>query len=99
MLDGGECQIGLESTIVAFDGAKVRLLRPGAVTAGQLRGVVGEALPGPPTCSPARSGQHTVALRAQTPMRIVPSRRDRRTGCGAPRAAAGASRCSRSACR
>ena len=33
VLDGGESQIGLESTIVSFDGPSVRLLRPGAVTA------------------------------------------------------------------
>src|ERR1700680_4574831 len=32
VLDGGECQIGLESTIIAFEGSQVRLLRPGAVT-------------------------------------------------------------------
>src|SRR6202034_3739963 len=37
VLDGGESQIGLESTIVACEGDKVRLLRPGAVTATQLR--------------------------------------------------------------
>jgi len=36
ILDGGECQIGLESTIVACEGPRVRLLRPGAVTASQL---------------------------------------------------------------
>ncbi|MBV8342006.1 MAG: threonylcarbamoyl-AMP synthase, partial [Gammaproteobacteria bacterium] len=35
ILDGGECQIGLESTIVAFEGASVRLLRPGSITAAQ----------------------------------------------------------------
>src|SRR5256886_5465747 len=39
ILDGGECQIGLESTIVAFEGPHVRLLRPGAVTAGKMRQV------------------------------------------------------------
>src|SRR5579863_6152744 len=42
ILDGGECQIGLESTIVALEGSKVRLLRPGAVTASQIRQLVGE---------------------------------------------------------
>src|SRR5262249_10601338 len=43
ILDGGECQIGLESTIVSFDAAgTVRLLRPGSVTAAQMRGIVGE---------------------------------------------------------
>src|SRR5437763_14397817 len=30
VLDGGECQIGLESTIVAIEDSTVRLLRPGA---------------------------------------------------------------------
>jgi len=46
ILDGGECQIGLESTIVSFEGGGVRLLRPGSVTAAQLRQVVGELVSG-----------------------------------------------------
>jgi len=37
IIDGGECEIGLESTVIAFEGNKIRLLRPGAVTAEQLR--------------------------------------------------------------
>src|SRR5271156_137986 len=32
ILDGGECQIGLESTIVSFECQNVRLLRPGGGT-------------------------------------------------------------------
>src|SRR6186713_3587633 len=44
ILDGGETQIGLESTIITFDGSHVRLLRPGAVTAGQIRTVIGDEL-------------------------------------------------------
>lgn len=32
ILDGGECEIGLESTIVKIDGEHLTLLRPGAVT-------------------------------------------------------------------
>ena len=32
ILDGGICEIGLESTIVKLDGEKITLLRPGAVT-------------------------------------------------------------------
>lgn len=32
ILDGGDCEIGLESTIVKLDGDRVTLLRPGAVT-------------------------------------------------------------------
>jgi L-threonylcarbamoyladenylate synthase len=36
VLDGGPCQIGLESTIVDLSAGVVRILRPGAVTAEQL---------------------------------------------------------------
>ena len=37
VIDGGECEIGLESTIVTLDGEKAILLRPGAITADALR--------------------------------------------------------------
>ncbi len=40
-LDGGPCEVGLESTVVAVLDGPVRLLRPGAVTRGQLEAVVG----------------------------------------------------------
>ena len=36
VIDGGECEIGLESTIVKLDGNKAILLRPGAITADAL---------------------------------------------------------------
>ena len=36
IIDGGECEIGLESTIVKIDGDKAIMLRPGAVTADAL---------------------------------------------------------------
>ncbi len=44
LLDGGESQIGLESTIVGFDGDLVRLLRPGHITYSQLKTVVGDVI-------------------------------------------------------
>src|ERR1700674_759218 len=44
VLDGGECRLGLESTIVACLDGKVQLLRPGAVTLSQLERVVGEVV-------------------------------------------------------
>ena len=37
IIDGGSCDIGLESTIVKLDGDKATLLRPGAITADALR--------------------------------------------------------------
>lgn len=37
IIDGGECEIGLESTIVKIDGERLILLRPGAITVDALR--------------------------------------------------------------
>ncbi len=38
IIDGGECRYGVESTVIAFDGGdRLRILRPGAVTAEMLR--------------------------------------------------------------
>ena len=37
IIDGGTCDIGLESTIVKIDGDSLTLLRPGAITADALR--------------------------------------------------------------
>jgi L-threonylcarbamoyladenylate synthase len=73
ILDGGECQIGLESTIVSFEGQGVRLLRPGAVTAAQIRQVVGELLIGADLQSPRVPGGTPSHYAPTTPMAIVPS--------------------------
>ena len=56
VLDGGECQVGLESTIVSCLDGDVRLLRPGAVTLGQLRKVVGEVQIGADRSAPRVPG-------------------------------------------
>lgn len=38
IIDGGECKYGVESTVISFDGDdRLRILRPGAVTAEMLR--------------------------------------------------------------
>jgi L-threonylcarbamoyladenylate synthase len=73
ILDGGECQIGLESTIVSFEGSGVRLLRPGAVTAGQMRQVVGELLAGTNFEAPRVPGGTPSHYAPTTPMAIVPA--------------------------
>ncbi|HKD53070.1 MAG TPA: L-threonylcarbamoyladenylate synthase [Steroidobacteraceae bacterium] len=74
ILDGGECQIGLESTIVSFEAAgTVRLLRPGSVTAAQMRGIVGELLVGADSVSPRVPGSAPTHYAPSTPLTIVPS--------------------------
>ena len=73
LLDGGECQIGLESTIVSFEGESVRLLRPGSVSAAQIRGVVGEVFVGPDEASPRVPGSAPTHYAPTTPMTLVPA--------------------------
>ncbi|HCA05542.1 MAG TPA: threonylcarbamoyl-AMP synthase [Ruminococcaceae bacterium] len=41
VLDGGECEVGLESTVITLAGSIPRVLRPGGVTVEQLRDVLG----------------------------------------------------------
>ena len=73
VLDGGESQVGLESTIVACGPAGVRLLRPGAVTLAQLRQVAGDVQVGPAGTSPRVPGSTPVHYAPATPMTIVPA--------------------------
>lgn len=77
ILDGGTCQVGLESTVVSLCGDVPRLLRPGGVTAAQLEQVLGRveidpavtgALgPGEQAASPGMKYKH-YAPRAQVEM-------------------------------
>jgi L-threonylcarbamoyladenylate synthase len=47
VLDGGACQVGLESTIAGCDGDTVTLLRPGHITRAELEAVAGPvSMPG-----------------------------------------------------
>ncbi len=41
VIDGGPCPVGVESTIVKITGNTITLLRPGAVTAGEIEAVTG----------------------------------------------------------
>jgi L-threonylcarbamoyladenylate synthase len=72
VLDGGESQIGLESTIVSCVGDKVQLLRPGAVTASQLREVAPDLIVGADAFSARVPGSLPAHYAPNTPMSIVP---------------------------
>jgi L-threonylcarbamoyladenylate synthase len=71
VLDGGESQIGLESTIVSCTPAGVRLLRPGAVTLTQLRSVVPDILSDAFDGAPRTPGSTAVHYAPQTPLTVV----------------------------
>ena len=42
LLDGGDCQVGVESTVITLAAERPRILRPGGVTPEELRAVLGE---------------------------------------------------------
>jgi len=75
VLDGGECQIGLESTIVSCVGSTPRLLRPGSITLSQLRAVTPSILTGPDPDAPRAPGTIPRHYSPDTPVSLVPSRR------------------------
>jgi L-threonylcarbamoyladenylate synthase len=46
ILDGGPCRVGVESTIVAFEDGRARVLRPGGIPVETLEAVLGERIEG-----------------------------------------------------
>jgi L-threonylcarbamoyladenylate synthase len=73
VLDGGECQIGIESTIVSCIGEVPRLLRPGAVTLTQLKTVLPDLTDAAASDAPRVPGDQRVHYAPLSPLAIVAS--------------------------
>ena len=56
VLDGGACEVGVESTIVDLSRGMPVLLRPGGIAGGQIEEVLGEPLRMPDSAAPRASG-------------------------------------------
>ena len=56
VIDGGECDIGVESTVIALNGRRAEILRPGAVTREDLLEVLDEVTVNPAVKDPALAG-------------------------------------------
>ena len=74
VLDGGDCKIGLESTIVSCVDTVPRILRPGSLTLTQLRAVVPDLQAGPDTGAPRVPGSDAKHYAPRTSLSIVASR-------------------------
>jgi len=72
VLDGGESQVGLESTIVSCASGTLRLLRPGSISLARLRDVAGDVQVGPDKASPRVPGSTAAHYAPQTPVLLVP---------------------------
>jgi L-threonylcarbamoyladenylate synthase len=71
VLDGGACEVGIESTIVDLSGAQPALLRPGGITAAQIAAVLGVPLAMPDAQSPRAPGTLAKHYAPQTPLMLV----------------------------
>ncbi|MEW6314022.1 MAG: L-threonylcarbamoyladenylate synthase [Pseudomonadota bacterium] len=71
VLDGGACQVGIESTIVDLSGDAPALLRPGKISAAELETVLGMPLAAPQKYSPRVSGSLASHYAPHTPMRLL----------------------------
>ncbi len=74
ILDGGDCKIGLESTIVSCVDATPRVLRPGSITLSQLRAVVPDVQGRGEADGPRVPGSDVKHYSPSTPLSIVNSR-------------------------
>ena len=71
ILDGGACDVGIESTIVAFDGEVPMLLRPGGIGADAIAGVLGRAPATGGASAPRASGTLASHYAPRTPATLV----------------------------
>ncbi len=80
VLDGGACDVGIESTILDLSGEAPRILRPGAISAEQIAAVIGRmpAVPGSVLAGssvPRVSGSLAAHYAPRTAMKKVPGAR------------------------
>ncbi len=61
IVDGGSCQVGLESTVITLAGGTPRLLRPGFITLEQLCGVLGDVAVDNAVLSKMKEGETPVS--------------------------------------
>ncbi|MDK3157722.1 L-threonylcarbamoyladenylate synthase [Kamptonema cortianum] len=72
ILDGGPCEIGLESTVVDMTGDVPRILRPGAISRAEIQAMAGMPLGhAPPTNVKASPGMYRRHYAPKTPVVLV----------------------------
>ncbi|RPI48241.1 MAG: threonylcarbamoyl-AMP synthase [Betaproteobacteria bacterium] len=73
LLDGGECAVGIESTIVDVSGPQPVLLRPGGIGVLELEAVLGVGLASGSAASPRAPGTLKAHYAPSTPLMLVDS--------------------------
>ncbi len=76
VLDGGACNVGIESTIVSVEGDTWQLLRHGMISTTQIEAVAGRPAIQNPTQVPKAPGQHLLHYSPRTPSSLFQQRAD-----------------------
>jgi L-threonylcarbamoyladenylate synthase len=71
VLDGGACEVGLESTIVDLSRGRAVVLRPGGITRAQIAGVLGAAPGDADAGAPRASGTLAAHYAPSTPLALL----------------------------
>lgn len=71
VLDGGACEVGLESTIVDLSRGRPVLLRPGGLPAARIEAVLGQALASHDAAAPRASGTLAAHYAPHTPLELL----------------------------
>ncbi len=73
VLDGGACQVGIESTIVSVHGDEWQLLRPGMIEAAAIAAIAGKPATQQAAQTPKVPGQHLLHYSPRTPCLLFAS--------------------------
>jgi len=71
VLDGGDCDVGIESTILDLSRGRPVLLRPGRISAGEIAGVIGVTPERPDARAPRAPGTLESHYAPRQPLRLV----------------------------
>lgn len=71
VLDGGPCEVGIESTIIDLSQRRPTLLRPGMITRAMLEAILGEPVGDPTDHSPRVSGSLLSHYAPSVPARLL----------------------------
>ena len=73
VLDGGECEVGIESTIIDLSRGQPVLLRPGQITPARIAAVLGAGVAAPDAAAPRAPGALDSHYAPRTPLNLVPA--------------------------
>jgi L-threonylcarbamoyladenylate synthase len=77
ILDGGACEVGIESTIVDLSGERPMLLRPGGIEAERIEALIGPLAVPRPSALPRAPGQLASHYAPRVPLSVLAGRAGR----------------------